>query len=144
MTHVNSLVNIAVFGIAGAIVMAALIGLLLLLPGGSRKKAPRTRAAFGVASVVLLVALPTLAAANALATGVGFWTAFATASCVVAVVCAVNVVALPMVARRRAAAGERSALASLRPSLPVLAAGLLVCLTLGLVGASAAALLTSV
>ncbi|NYH54088.1 hypothetical protein HNR06_003677 [Nocardiopsis arvandica] len=140
MTSVNSLVDIAVFGIVGAIMMAALIGLLLVLPGGAREAPPGVRVAFGAASVVLLVALPVLAAANTLSAGSGFWTAFAVASCVVAVVYAVNVAMLPLVARRQAASGDRSALASLRPSLPVLAVGLLVCLTLGLVGASVAAL----
>jgi hypothetical protein len=36
MTSVNSLVNIAVFGIGGAVLVAALIGLLLVLSGSSR------------------------------------------------------------------------------------------------------------
>ncbi|MFD6949416.1 hypothetical protein A6A08_04770 [Nocardiopsis sp. TSRI0078] len=141
MTSVNSLVDIAVFGIVGAIMMAALIGLLLVLPGGASGTTPKGRVAFGTASVVLLVALPTLAAADSLSAGAGFWTAFAVASCAVAVVYAVNVGMLPLVARRRAAAGGRSALASLRPSLPVLAVGLLVCLALGLLGASVSALI---
>ncbi|PDP89034.1 hypothetical protein CQJ94_04660 [Glycomyces fuscus] len=140
MASVNSLVNIAVFGIGGAIVMAALLGLLLVVSGSSRGTSPRSRAAFGVASVVVLLALPTLAAANTLAAGSGFWAAFAAAACVAAVMCAVNVVMLPMVARRQSSGGGQSALASLRPSLPLLAAALLVCLALGLVGASVAAL----
>jgi hypothetical protein len=140
MASVNSLVNIAVFGIGGAIVMAALLGLLLVASGSSRGVSPRLRVVFGGFSVGVLVALPVLAAANTLASGSGFWAAFAAAACVAAVVCAVNVVMLPVVARRQAAAGDRSALASLRPSLPLLAAALLVCLVLGLVGASVAAL----
>ena len=141
MSNVNSLVDIAVFGIVGAILMAALLGLLLVLSGSSRGAAPGVRVAFGIASLVVLVALPTLAAADTLSSGAGFWSAFAAAACVAAIVCAVNVVMLPMVARRRASAGDRYALASLRPSLPVLATGLLICLALGLVGASVAALL---
>ncbi|GAA1443168.1 hypothetical protein [Nocardiopsis tropica] len=140
MTSVNSLVDIAVFGIVGAIMMAALIGLLLVVSGSARGASPQVRVAFGVASVVLLVALPTLTAANTLSSGSGFWVAFATATCVVAVVYAVNVAMLPVVARRRAAATGETALASLRPSPPVLAAGLLICLALGLLGAAVAAL----
>lgn len=140
MTSVNSLVDIAVFGIVGAIMMAALIGLLLVVTGSARGASPRVRTAFGAASVVLLLALPTLAAANALSGGSGFWTAFATASCVVAVVYAVNVAMLPVVARRQAAASGDGALAGLRPSLPLLAAGLLICVALGLFGAAVAAL----
>ncbi len=140
MASVNSLVNIAVFGVVGAILMAALLGLLLVVSGSSRGASPRSRAAFGIASVVVLIALPTLAAANTLAAGAGFWAAFAAAACVAAVLCAVNVVMLPVVARRQSSGGGQAALSSLRPSLPLLAAALLVCLVLGLVGASVAAL----
>ncbi|GAB2490853.1 hypothetical protein [Nocardiopsis aegyptia] len=140
MTSVNSLVNIAVFGIVGAIMMAALIGLLLVLSGSARGVTPPVRVAFGVASVVLLVALPSLAAANTLAGGGSFWTAFAVASCVVAVVYAVNVVLLPVIARRQAAATGGDVPAGLSPSLPVLALGLVFCVVLGLVGAGVAAL----
>ncbi|QUX28029.1 hypothetical protein KGD83_22580 [Nocardiopsis akebiae] len=140
MASVSSLVNIAVFGVVGAILMAALLGLLLVVSGSSRGASPRSRAAFGIASVVVLVALPTLAAANTLAAGSGFWTGFAAAACVAAVVCAVNVVMLPVVARRQSSGGGGSAVSALRPSLPLLAAALLICLVLGLVGASVAAL----
>ncbi|WP_026122366.1 hypothetical protein [Nocardiopsis halotolerans] len=141
MTCVNSLVNIAVFGIVGAIMMAALLGLLLVLSGSSRGASPRSRTAFGVASVVLLVALPTLTAVATLAGGAGFWAAFATATCVVALMCAVNVVMLPAVARRQSSGGGQSALSSFRLSLPVLAVLLLVCVVLGLLGSSVAALI---
>ncbi|MCP3016504.1 hypothetical protein NGM33_24555 [Nocardiopsis dassonvillei] len=140
MASVSSLVNIAVFGVVGAILMAALLGLLLVVSGSSRGASPRSRAAFGIASVVVLVALPTLAAANALAAGSGFWAGFAASACVAAVVSAVNVVMLPMVARRQSSGGGQSAVSALRPSLPLVAAALLVCLALGLVGASVAAL----
>ncbi|GHD14224.1 hypothetical protein [Nocardiopsis kunsanensis] len=134
MINVNSLVNIAVFGIGGAIIMAALIGLLLVASGSARGASPRARLAFGCASIVLLVSLPSLAATNALATGAAFGTAFVTATCVVAIVYAVNIALLPVVARRQAAADGQTALSGLRPSLPVLAAGLGVCLLLGLLG----------
>jgi hypothetical protein len=141
MATVNSLVNIAVFGIVGAIMMAALIGLLLVLSGSGREVAPPVRVAFGAASVVLLVALPSLAAANALSGGAGFWAAFAVASCVVAVVYAVNVALLPVIVRRQAAATGRALPVALAPSLPVLALGLVFCLVLGLLGAGVAALI---
>lgn len=134
MTNVNSLVNIAVFGIGGAIVMAALIGLLLVASGSARGASPRVRLIFGCASIVLLVSLPSLAATNALATGAAFGTAFVTATCVVAVVYAVNIALFPIVTRRQAAASGQPTLARLRPSLPVLAAGLGICLLLGLLG----------
>ena len=134
MTDVNSLVNIAVFGIGGAIVMAALIGLLLVASGSARGASPRARLAFGCASIVLLVALPSLAATNALATGAGFGAAFVTAACVVAIVYAVNIALLPVVARRQAAVSGQAALARLRPSLPVLLAGLGICMLMGLLG----------
>jgi len=134
MTNVNSLVNIAVFGIGGAIIMAALIGLLLVASGSARGASPRVRLAFGCASIVLLVSLPSLAATNALVTSATFGTAFVTATCVVAIIYAVNIALLPVVARRQAAVSGQSALAGLRPSLPVLAAGLGVCLLMGLLG----------
>ena len=132
--RVNSLVNIAVFGMGGAIVMAALIGLLLVASGSARGASPRARLAFGCASIVLLVALPSLAATNALATGAGFGAAFVTAACVVAIVYAVNIALLPVVARRQAAVSGQAALARLRPSLPVLLAGLGICMLMGLLG----------
>ncbi|WP_083931749.1 hypothetical protein [Nocardiopsis salina] len=118
----------------GAIVMAALIGLLLVASGSARGASPRARLAFGCASIVLLVALPSLAATNALATGAGFGAAFVTAACVVAIVYAVNIALLPVVARRQAAVSGQAALARLRPSLPVLLAGLGICMLMGLLG----------
>ncbi|WP_028647136.1 hypothetical protein [Nocardiopsis sp. CNT312] len=133
----HSLVDIAVFGIGGAIVMAALIGLLLVVSRGGREGSPLTRALFGSASVAVLVVLPALAAATALPKG--FWAAFAAAACVAAVLCTVNVLLLPAVTRRGAGAG--TALAAVRPTLPVLAAVLVLCAALGLLGAGAAALL---
>lgn len=142
MANVNSLVDIAVFGIGGAIVMAALIGLLLVASGSDRGASSRWRVGFGVASVVLLLVLPTLTAVNTLDAGAGFWQAFAAASGAVALVYAVNLALLPLVARRQAAmGGGRGSMPRLRPSLPVLAVGLLVCLSLGLLGAGVGSLL---
>ncbi|MCY9782614.1 hypothetical protein KIK06_01760 [Nocardiopsis sp. EMB25] len=140
MTSVNSLVNIAVFGIGGAVITAALIGLLLVVAGSGNATSPKVRTGFGVVSVVLLVLLPTFAAASALSGGAGFWAAFATAACVAAVVCAVNIALLPLAARRQAAASGAGSLAALRPSLPVVAVALVICVALGLLGAGVAAL----
>ena len=135
MVGVNSLVDVAVFGIGGAIVMAALIGLLLVASGGERGASSRLRVSFGIASVVLLLVLPTLTAVNTLGAGAGFWQAFAAASLVVALICAVNIVMLPVVARKQVAVHGRVAVPQPRLSLPVAAVALIVCLSLGLLGA---------
>jgi hypothetical protein len=132
MTSVNSLVNIAVFGIGGAIMVAALIGLLLVVSGSSRGASPRLLTVFGTASVVLLVVLPSLSALNVLSGGGGFWVAFATASVVAAVMYAVNVALLPILARRQAVVSGRPGLGELRPSASVLLGGLVICLGVGL------------
>lgn len=132
MTSVNSLVNIAVFGIGGAIMVAALIGLLLVVSGSSRGASPRLLTAFGAASVVLLVVLPSLSALNVLSAGDGFWTGFATASVVAAVMYAVNVALLPTLARRQAMVSGRPGLTEIRPSASVLLGGLVICLGVGL------------
>lgn len=141
MSDVDSLVDIAVFGIGGAIVMAALIGLLLVASGPDPGASPRLRVGFGVASVALLLVLPTLTAVNTLGSGVGFWQAFATASGAVALVYAVNIALLPVVTRRQVAVNGRAAVPQPRPSLPVLAVGLVICLSLGLLGAGIGSLL---
>ncbi|MBB6121926.1 hypothetical protein [Nocardiopsis algeriensis] len=140
MTGVNFLVNIALFGIVGAVMAAALIGLLLVLSGRSKEAPAGLRVGFAAVSVLLLVAVPALAAAATLSGGGGFWAGFATAACVAAAVLAVNVLMLPMVARRQAAVSGGGVPAAPRPSLPVLAVGLLLCLLLGLLCAGAAAL----
>ncbi|WP_017587579.1 hypothetical protein [Nocardiopsis ganjiahuensis] len=132
MTSVNSLVNIAVFGIGGAIMVAALIGLLLVVSGSSRGASPRLLTVFGAASVVLLVVLPSLSALNVLSGGGGFWVGFVTASAVAAVMYAVNVALLPTLARRQAMVSGRPGLSELRPSASVLLGGLAVCLGVGL------------
>lgn len=132
MTSVNSLVNIAVFGIGGAIMVAALIGLLLVVSGSASGASPRLLTVFGAASVVLLVVLPSLAALNVLSGGGGFWVGFVSASVVAAVMYAVNVALLPLLARRQALVSGRPALGELRPSASVLLSGLVVCLGVGL------------
>ncbi|CAL9416506.1 hypothetical protein SUDANB121_01781 [Nocardiopsis dassonvillei] len=135
MTSVNSLVDIAVFGIVGAIMMAALVGLLLVASGRPGGIPPWARRAFPAAALALLVALPTLAAISVLSSGEGFWTAFAVATCVAAVAAAVNIGLSPLVARRQGGTAT-----VLRPSLPVFAVGLVLCTALGLVAAGLAAL----
>ncbi len=132
MTSVNSLVNIAVFGIGGAIMVAALIGLLLVVSGSARGSSPRLLTAFGAASVLLLVMLPSLAAFNVMSGGGGFWVGFASASVVAAVMYAVNVALLPVLARRQAMVSGRTGLGDLRPSASVLLGGLVICLGVGL------------
>jgi hypothetical protein len=129
---VDSLVTIAVFGIAGAAMMAALAGLLLIAAG--RGAGIAVRAAFGVASVALLVAVPALAAADRLGSdpGTGFGGAFAAAFGAVLVVYAVNAAVVPPAARR--VAGTRGAAALPRPSAAVLAGGLLLCAVLSAAG----------
>ncbi|GHC97233.1 hypothetical protein GCM10007079_50570 [Nocardiopsis terrae] len=132
MTSVNSLVNIAVFGIGGAILVAALIGLLLVVSGSAHGSSPRLLTAFGGASVVLLVVLPALAALNVMAGGGGFWAGLVNATVVAALMYAVNVALLPVLARRQAMVSGRPGLTDLRPSASVLLGGLVVCLGVGL------------
>ncbi|GAB3748495.1 hypothetical protein GCM10027590_67320 [Nocardiopsis nanhaiensis] len=129
----NSLVNIAVFGIGGAIMMAALVGLLLVVSGSARGASPRLFTVFGAASVVLLVLLPALASLNVMSDGAGFWMGFVSASTVAAVMYAVNVALLPVLARRQALVSGRPGLSRIKPSAPVLLGGLGVCLALGLI-----------
>ncbi|MFE1079587.1 hypothetical protein ACFW31_13770 [Nocardiopsis alba] len=142
MTSVNSLVNIAVFGIGGAVLVAALIGLLLVLSGSSRGLPPRVLTGFGVVSIVLWVVLPALAALNAMSAGFGFWLGFGTASVVAMVMYAVNAAMLPMVARRQALVSGRSSLAGIKPTPSVLSGGLFVCLAMSLLVTGVMAFLT--
>ncbi len=133
----DSLVNIAVFGIVGAAMMAALVGLLLVVSSRGSRATPLL---FGTVSVVLLIGVPSLAALDLLsgdpAAGVG--RAFLAAFCVVAVIYAANVSLLPLVARRAAAARGGPLSAELRLSPAILVGGLLICALLGLVGAGLA------
>lgn len=132
MTIVNSLVNIAVFGIGGAILVAALLGLLLVLSGSSRGIPPRLLTAFGAASIVLWVVLPALTALNEMSAGSGFWVGFAGASVVAVVMYAVNAAMLPMVARRQALVSGQAGLAGIKPTPSVLVGGLVICLAMAL------------
>lgn len=133
MASVNSLVNIAVFGIGGAILVAALLGLLLVLSGSSRgSSSPRLLTVFGTASIVLWVILPALAALNVMSTGSGFWVGFAGASTVAIVMYGVNAAMLPMVARRQALMSGQAAIAGIRPTPSVLLGGLAICLAMAL------------
>jgi hypothetical protein len=137
---VDSLVTIAVFGIAGAAMMAALAGLLLIAAG--RGAGLPVRAAFGAVSAALLLAVPALAAADRLGAdpGTGFGGAFAAAFGAVLVVYVVNAAVVPPAARR--VAGARGATALPRPSAAVLAGGLLLCAVLGAAGAGLATALS--
>ncbi|GAA1986984.1 hypothetical protein GCM10009799_10680 [Nocardiopsis rhodophaea] len=131
----NWLVNIAVFGIVGAVIMAALIGLLLVL--GSRTGGRGPQAVFGAVSLVVLIAVPALAAVNLLNTApdTGFGLMFLVAFGVALVICAVNIAFLPLVARRAAAGRGEELAAGPRLSPALLGGGVLVCAVLGLVSA---------
>ncbi|GAB3205430.1 hypothetical protein ACQEU5_01665 [Marinactinospora thermotolerans] len=136
----NSLVNVVVFGIVGAVVMAALLGLLLVFAGRAKGTGPRVLS--GAVSVVVLVALPTLAVLAHLRGGAGLGGAFLVALGVVVIVYAANVALLPLVARRAAADRGDARLLRLRPSPAMLAGGLVVCALLALVGTGLGALLS--
>ncbi|RCV52640.1 hypothetical protein [Marinitenerispora sediminis] len=135
----DALVNIAVFGIAGAVMMAALLGLLLVFAGHERAR--WARVLFGTLSVVVLVALPALAAADLLSTGAapGFGRAFLTAFAVIVIIYAANVALLPLVTRRAAGPDRPAALPRL--SAATLVGGLVVCALLGVVDAGIGSLL---
>nr|WP_221308645.1 hypothetical protein [Nocardiopsis mwathae] len=115
--------------------MAALIGLLLVIGGRGKGRGPQ--AVFGTVSVVLLIAVPALAAANLLGTvpEAGFGQAFLVAFGVALVIGAVNIALLPVVARRAAAAQGEELAPGLRLSPALAGGGLLVCAVLGLIGA---------
>lgn len=132
MISVNSLVDIAVYGIGGAILVAALLGLLLVLSGSSRGASPRLLTVFGTASIVLWIVLPALAALNVMSAGAGFWVGLAGASTVAVVMYGVNAAMLPMVARRQALMSGQAKLAGIRPTPSVLLGGLVVCLAMAL------------
>ncbi|GAA3735110.1 hypothetical protein GCM10022205_21020 [Spinactinospora alkalitolerans] len=127
------LVNVAVFGIAGAVMMGALIGLLLVF--SERTIGVGVQILFGAMSAVILVALPAMAAAGTFDAGAGFGQAFLAAFCVVTVVYAANIALLPLVAQR-AAARRGAGPTRLRLSPTTLAGGLVVCAVLGLIGAA--------
>ncbi|MFC3998823.1 hypothetical protein ACFOVU_23055 [Nocardiopsis sediminis] len=138
----NSLVNIVMFGIVGAVMMAALIGLLLVASG---RNAGRTvRVLFGGVSVVLLLMVPSIAALNLLAAepSAGFGRAFLVAFCVVAIVYAANVALIPLALRRAAAMRGLGRPAPRRLSPATLLGGLIMCAVLGAVDAGLALLVS--
>ncbi|MBX9388194.1 hypothetical protein ACFPZ0_14195 [Streptomonospora nanhaiensis] len=142
----DSLVNIAVFGVVGAVMMAALVGLLLVVR--RRGTAPVASALLGAACVALLLAVPALAAAGLWGArpGAGIGQAFLVASAAVVVVYAAGVALLPLVARQAAAArgqaAPRLAGLGLRLSARVALGGLAVCAALGAAGTGIAAALS--
>ncbi|GAB3447538.1 hypothetical protein GCM10027570_20090 [Streptomonospora sediminis] len=135
----NSLVNIAVFGIAGAVMLAALIGLLLAAAGRS---AVLPKGVLGAACTAVLLAVPALAAVRTLggdpAAGAG--QAFLVASAATLVVYAAGAAMLPLVARR-AAAGRGAAVPNGLLTPAAAGGGLLVCAALGAAGTGIALLL---
>ncbi|WP_017541116.1 MULTISPECIES: hypothetical protein [Nocardiopsis] len=131
----NSLVNIVLFGIVGAVMMAALLGLLLV--AGDRAPAKGVRIAFGAVSVAVLLGVPASAALGELAAGGGYGAAFLSALAVEIIIYAVNIALLPAVLRRSGGAPERP-----RPSAALLGGGLVVSGVLAL-AASLLALLLS-
>ncbi|GAB3499795.1 hypothetical protein [Nocardiopsis coralliicola] len=131
----NWLVNIVLFGLVGAVMMAALLGIALVLLGRAPGKAARV--GLGAATVALMLGVPGLAAADALSSG-GFPTALASAFAVAVIVYAVNVALFPAVLRRAGRAAPPRA--ALSPGL--LAGGVLVCAVLALAAAGIAAALT--
>jgi len=137
---VNSLVDIVLFGVIGAVMLAALLGLMLLTTG--RSQGQGLRAVFGVASTILLIAVPALAAAQALGSGQGFPQALATAFGVEVIIFAANLALMPAVVRRAAAAqGVTGPLPSPLSPIPLIG-GLVSCALLALVGTGIAAIVS--
>lgn len=127
---ISLLTTIAIFGVGGAVLNVALQGLLLTLVGRSTRTGPRV--ASGVAIALLLVALPTLGAANLLATTpqAGFASAFTVAFCVALLVLGSTLAFSALAARR--------ALPETLPSLsgPTVYLGSLgICVLVGVLGA---------
>lgn len=120
----NTLVDVVMFGIVGAVMVAALMGLLAV--AAARSAGTPLKAACTVLAGVVLLAAPALAARS---TGAGFGPAFLVALGVVLIVYAANVALVPVITRR-AAAGHTSAVP--RPTVPMLAAGVLVCAAVAL------------
>ncbi|MBB4930738.1 hypothetical protein F4561_001558 [Lipingzhangella halophila] len=136
----NSLVNIFVFGTVGALMMAAVLGLLLIRTGRPARRGMPV--AFSAMVVVVLLAVPALAASTVLAagTGAGFGEAYLVAFGVVTLTYLANVALLPLVARRVAAEHGTERAAQLRPSPATLVGGLLICSVFGLVSTGIAVL----
>lgn len=128
----SALINIAVFGIVGAVMMAALIG--LLLAATVRRSGAWVASVFSTVAVVLLIAVPALAVVNvrATGTGTGFGQAWLVAFAVVAIVYAANLFLLPLVRRRFAAVWDSQQARELRVSWPMLAGGVVLCALLAM------------
>ncbi|KIH96895.1 hypothetical protein LP52_22370 [Streptomonospora alba] len=131
----NSLVDIVVFGIAGAVVLAAVVG-LLLVAGRSLPKG-----ALGAVCVALLLAVPAMAASRTLSGGVGAGGAFLVASAAVVIVYAAGVALLPIVTRQAAAGRGVAVPSGLRITPATAGGGLLVCAVLGAAGTGIALLI---
>ncbi|TQN32120.1 hypothetical protein FHX37_2048 [Haloactinospora alba] len=123
----SALINIAVFGVVGAVMMAALIGLLLATT--ARRSGAWVASVFSTVSVVLLIAVPALAVVNvrATVTGTGLGQAWLVAFAVVAIVYAANLFLLPLVRRRFAAVRDDRGARELRVSWSMLAGGVVLC-----------------
>jgi len=139
--RVNSLLDIAVFGFAGAVALAALVGLLTVAAGRS---AALPKGVLGAACGVLLLAVPALAAGRTLGgdPAGGAVQAFLVASAAMLVVYAAGVGLMPQVARRAAAGRGITAPRGLRLGPAAVAGGLLVCVALGAAGTGIALLLS--
>ncbi|MEY9213140.1 hypothetical protein NI17_002235 [Thermobifida halotolerans] len=134
---ISLLTTIAIFGVGGAVLNIALQGLLLTLVGRSSRTGPRV--ASGVAIALLLVVLPTLAAANLLTTvaEAGFASAF-TASLCVALLIVGSTLLFSAVTTRRSARPESLP----RLSGPAVYLGALgICVLVGILGAVTASTL---
>ncbi|QBI53720.1 hypothetical protein [Streptomonospora litoralis] len=136
----NSLVDIAVFGMAGAVTLAALVGLLLVVAGRS---AVLPKSALGAVCAALLLAVPALAAGRTLGgdAGAGAGQAFLVASATMAVVYAAGAALLPLVVRRAAAGRGVAVPRGLRPTPAAAGWGVLVCAAFGAAGTGIALLL---
>nr|WP_156000086.1 hypothetical protein [Streptomonospora sp. PA3] len=134
------MVDIAVFGIAGAVLLAALTGLLLV---AARRSAALPKGALGAACAVLLLAVPALAAGRTLGgdPAAGWGQAFLVASAAVVVVYAAGMALLPLVARQAAAGRGVAVPRGLRLTPAAAGGGLLVCAALGAAGTGIALLL---
>ncbi|MFC7330682.1 hypothetical protein [Marinactinospora rubrisoli] len=132
----DALVNIAVFGIAGAVMTAALMGLLMVSRISDRSKGAR-----GLVVAVMLavfVVLPVLAVA-ALPGSPGFGGAFLTAFGVIAVGYVVNLAMTPLLLR--VSPGSVRRVAGTWTFAGLAAAALAVCAVLALLTAGAGMIL---
>lgn len=136
--RVSILLAIAVFGVVGAVLSTALLGLVVIVT--RRSDGAASRVGLGATALAMLVVVPTLAALSVLQgrDGAGFGVAFGTAFGVVAVMAVVNVVVVPLLTRRVAATGDGRLLDHVRRSPAVMVGGGLTCALMGLVTAGLA------